>query len=71
MVSEKVKWMGNICPTANRDNPNQGRVYNIHGISRTLTNMSGGNLQPMIVVEVENDKTNNSCQPWQKSSESV
>lgn len=35
-----IKWLGNILPTATRDNPNQGRVYEINGIAPTLT--SGG-----------------------------
>lgn len=38
-------------PTRNRDNPNQGRVYDIDGISPALTIMEGGGRQPMIQTE--------------------
>lgn len=39
-------------PTATRDNPNQGRVYDIRGIAPTITDVSGGGgRQPMIVTE--------------------
>jgi hypothetical protein len=50
-----IKWLGNILPTATRDNPNQGRVYEINGIAPTVT--SGGGTAPCIIVreKVEND----------------
>lgn len=38
----KVIQVGNITPISNRDNPNQGRVYDISGLCPTLTNMGGG-----------------------------
>ena len=37
-----VKQIGNIMPTVTRDNPNQGRVYDVSGLCPTLTNISGG-----------------------------
>lgn len=47
-----VKQIGNIMPTVTRDNPNQGRVYDVSGLCPTLTNISGGGgRQPMIVIE--------------------
>jgi hypothetical protein len=46
-----IKWLGNILPTATRDNPNQGRVYEINGIAPTVT--SGGGTAPCIIVKKE------------------
>lgn len=48
----EVKQIGNIMPNNNRDNPNQGRVYDQTGLSPTLTDMQGGGRQPMIIDEV-------------------
>lgn len=54
-MKDRVIWLGNIFPTSTRDNPNQGRVYDVNGVCPTITNISGENLQPMIVVEsIEN-----------------
>ena len=47
----EVKQIGNIMPGTNRDNPNQGRVYDTSGIAPTINTMQGGNLQPMVVVK--------------------
>ena len=44
-----VIQIGNCMSTANRDNPNQGRVYSIEGLSPTLCAMQGGNRQPMVL----------------------
>ena len=53
-----IKWIGNITPTKTRDNPNQGRVYDVNGICPTITNLSGGgNLQPMVIVHREENVT--------------
>lgn len=38
----EVRQIGNIMPTTNRDNPNQGRVYDIDALSPSITNVSGG-----------------------------
>lgn len=43
-------WIGNVCPTKTRNNQNQGRVYDTHGIAPTLSSMTGGSLQPMVIV---------------------
>ena len=46
----EVHQIMNIMPTKTRDNPNQGRVYDINGIAPTLTKMDGGNREPFIVA---------------------
>ena len=52
MTEKEILQLGNIMPTATRDNPNQGRVYDIRGIAPTITDVSGGGgRQPMIVTE--------------------
>lgn len=51
MNDNEIIWIGNVCPTKTRDNPNQGRVYNVSGIAPTLSSMSGGNLQPMVLIK--------------------
>ena len=45
----EVKQLMNIMPTKTRDNPNQGRVYDVNGIAPTLTKMDGGNREPMVI----------------------
>ena len=54
-----ILWVGNICPTVTRSNPNQGRVYDPRGLSPTIpTCVSGGNLQPMVIIyESDSEKT--------------
>jgi DNA (cytosine-5)-methyltransferase 1 len=47
----EVKQLMNIMPTKTRDNPNQGRVYDIDGLAPTLTKMDGGNREPFIVEQ--------------------
>lgn len=46
----EIKQIGNCKPTRTRQNPNQGRVYDINGISPTLNCCGGGNRQPYIRV---------------------
>lgn len=48
----EVIEIGNCMATRNRDNPNQGRVYDQSGLCPCLTNMNGGGRQPMIVETV-------------------
>ena len=43
--SDNVKQIGNIATHTNRDNPNDGRIYSVDGLSPTLTCK-----QPYIVV---------------------
>lgn len=49
----EVRQIMNIMPGTNRDNPNQGRVYDKEGISPALTTMEGGNRQPFIIDEIK------------------
>lgn len=48
-----VKQIGNYCPTKTRDNPNQGRVYDINEISPSLNCMGGGNREPAIAIPIK------------------
>ena len=41
-MQTEIIWLGNVCPTKNRDNPNQGRVYAISGIAPCLNTIGGG-----------------------------
>ena len=45
---KQIIQIGNVCPTKTRANPNQGRVYDPHGISPSLNCKGGGNLEPHI-----------------------
>ena len=54
--SKDIIWIGNICPTNTRDNPNQGRVYSIFGLCPSINCMSGGNRQPMVIMEMKDEK---------------
>lgn len=49
----EVRQLMNIMPGTNRDNPNQGRVYDVEGISPALTTMEGGNRQPFVIDEIK------------------
>lgn len=49
--NKQIIQIGNVCPTKNRDNPNQGRVYDPSGISPSLNCKRGGNLEPHIIDE--------------------
>ena len=52
MNAKEVRQIGNVMPTATRENPNQGRIYDTKGIAPTITDVSGGGgRQPMIVTE--------------------
>ena len=52
-VEPEVHQIMNVMPGTNRDNPNQGRVYDVNGLAPTLTKMDGGNRQPFIVDEIK------------------
>ena len=41
-MKEKVEWLGNVCLTVTRENPNQGRVYRKEAICPCLNAMRGG-----------------------------
>ena len=44
----QVIQIGNVMPTATRDNPNQGRVYDPTGLAPCLNKMEGGGREPLI-----------------------
>lgn len=44
-----IMQIGNVFQSANRENPNPGRVYDDKGLCPTLGTMQGGNREPMIV----------------------
>lgn len=37
-----IRQIGNCMVTGKRENPNQGRVYDINGLCPSLTKMDGG-----------------------------
>jgi len=49
-VPNKVNQVGNIVNTGNWENPQRGRIYSSDGISPTLNCVSGGGLEPKIMV---------------------
>ena len=51
-----IIFVGNICPTKTRKNPNQGRVYDPIGIAPTLNCKGGGNLEPFVVLKANTNK---------------
>lgn len=51
-----IKQIGNCMPTATRDNPNQGRVYDTSGIAPCLNKMDGGGREPLICTNREKNK---------------
>ena len=51
VAEPEVHQIMNVCPTKTRNNPNQGRVYDINGIAPTLTKMDGGNREPMVIEQ--------------------
>lgn len=66
-----VKQIGNVMPTATRDNPNQGRVYDPAGLAPCLNKMEGGGREPLVIYDLYHKKvkpgtaigtlTSNSC----------
>lgn len=49
-MDAEIIFLGNVCPTKSRANPNQGRVYHPDGIAPCLNTVGGGNLEPMILI---------------------
>lgn len=47
-----VKQIGNCMPTATRDNPNQGRIYDPKGLAPCLNKMDGGGREPLIPISM-------------------
>ena len=54
-----INRIGNILPTRTRDNPNQGRVYDIRGLAPTLCQGGG---TPLIVVNFKASGSENNQQ---------
>lgn len=50
----QVIQIGNVISTANRSNPNQGRVYDANGIAHCINKMEGGGREPMILSPKRN-----------------
>lgn len=48
----KVRQIGNCMPTKTRDNPNQGRIYDINGLAPCLNQSQGGGRQPYIAMGI-------------------
>lgn len=48
LVIPTVQQIGNVMPTATRNNPNQGRVYDPEGLAPCLNKMEGGGREPLI-----------------------
>jgi DNA (cytosine-5)-methyltransferase 1 len=48
-ASAKVLQIGNAIESANRDNPQRGRVYDPQGIAPALSTMQGGDQQPVVL----------------------
>lgn len=48
--NREILFVGNVCPTKNRANPNQGRVYDPKGACPSLNCKGGGNLEPHMIV---------------------
>lgn len=47
-----VKQIGNCMPTATRENPNQGRIYDSTGLAPCLNKMEGGGREPLIPISM-------------------
>lgn len=45
-----VEQVGNYLKTATRENPNQGRIYKLTGLSQCLNKMEGGGREPSVVL---------------------
>lgn len=45
-----VRQIGNYLKTKTRNNPNQGRIYEINGISPCLNKMNGGGREPCVAI---------------------
>lgn len=48
--TKRILQIGNIMESGKRINPNQGRVYDVRGLSPTIGVMGGGGRQPFITV---------------------
>ena len=53
----QINRVGNILPTRTRENPNQGRVYDVTGIAPAIC-CGGGT--PLVVTRLENERLSDS-----------
>ena len=65
--TERVLQIGNAIGTANRDNPQRGRVYEPQGIAPALNTMQGGNLQPFVIGGIGEKLSNKGSQWYQQN----
>ena len=75
MEQPKVKQIANLAKyiqkkSSKRKNPNQYRLYDITGISPTIGCMQGRGLQPLILLEMENEAKIKIVGKWSQNSES-
>ena len=61
--------VGNILPTWTRENPNQGRVYDVTGIAPAIC-CGGGGGTPLVVTRLENERISDSCDEREKPGQS-
>lgn len=54
-MNGEILFVGNVCPTRTRENPNQGRVYDPRGLCPCL-NCGGGRESATIYHREENEK---------------
>lgn len=50
LIEPQIQQIGNIVHTGNFNNPQRGRIYSIEGISPAINTMSGGDLEPKILL---------------------
>ena len=75
METQKVKQIANLTKfihkmSSKRENPNRFRLYDITGISPTISCMKGGGLEPLILLEMKDEAKINIVGKWPPNSES-
>lgn len=63
----QINRVGNILPTRTRENPNQGRVYDVTGIAPAIC-CGGGT--PLVVTRSEDERISYSGHEGQKPGQS-
>lgn len=63
----QINRVGNILPTRTRENPNQGRVYDVTGIAPAIC-CGGGT--PLVITRLENERISDSCDEREKPGQS-
>lgn len=49
-LEHEVQQVGNIVTTGNYSNPTRGRVYSVNGVAPSICTISGGGLEPKILI---------------------